>query len=881
MEYSKTVEGRSSLFKVEIKKGSCVFRYNVEIKCKAGKRELLLCKQNEIHLRNAQNLACRKLVQVACEATDGFGVGKENIVYCYDGRFILYSTQKLEILSIDLKSSDISYERLEYGVKSDQINVSLTLNESSPKLNYSDFSSSLVTGNDFKCDHSVRTFLEIVTSNHLINSGQFQNGQTGTIYQTRPTTDNFLVNKSLTPGMLMFDGMQKGARIVDNKTAFLILDLKRCLNFGAVNQNSEQLPLSEIYKQFEKKYKNDTNNKFEKFFKGVRMLISYDNSRTVCFDSLSEKPVSDAIFNVEEQSLSQFYKKTHSIILNNAKMPGAHAPGGKERNIVYPLEVLYVLPGQLISQEKHDIPLENSVKASERYEFIMRQVELLSSGPTAEYLKNHRTLPKIRINDKNGKEKQIVPVSKDGSFFKDICHSSLLVSKNLLKKWVLVYETDTQLREIEQFIETITKTADDSGFTLPPPVKKCQIELHELEQVFINAEKDRIQLILYVDDQSHSPLLKTFEAKYKILTQQLRPKSIEGRIQTIKNIVLKFNSKCFGINFMPAFGPNMNDLDLEKNPNLLVIGYDVSHPTNGSPMEIYHLNKNGYSGFSSSHPSVVGICANKNAHLGAFSGDFFYQESRREELSSARLVKAIKDIIVCAHKTSMKTAKPNRKPTRLIIIRDGISEGQYKMAIERELESIKLGYSEGMKELKDENLAKTHPKITFIVGTKRHNKRFFHFENGEISNTRPGDVVDTEVIRQDGISEFFLQTHHPIFGSAKTTQYDILVNELNISKLKLEEFMLVLANMHQISGCPTSIPLPIYLADETATRGQEIYQQVNHFLRIKEQSEDLKAEIPQFIEELEKPSNLNDYFDKLTETFGYAGSKLAETRFNS
>jgi hypothetical protein len=62
------------------------------------------------------------------------------------------------------------------------------------------------------------------------------------------------------------------------------------------------------------------------------------------------------------------------------------------------------------------------------------------------------------------------------------------------------------------------------------------------------------------------------------------------------------------------------------------------------------------------------------------------------------LQKAVKDIILCCYKTSKNT----RKPTRLIILRDGISEGQYNMVIKSELESIKRGYAEGMESIGDQ-----------------------------------------------------------------------------------------------------------------------------------------------------------------------------------
>lgn len=246
---------------------------------------------------------------------------------------------------------------------------------------------------------------------------------------------------------------------------------------------------------------------------------------------------------------------------------------------------------------------------------------------------------------------------------------------------------------------------------------------------------------------------------------------------------------------------------------------------------------------------MVGIGANKNEHLATFSADFFYQvsffegsskrvhftrifqESCREELNPDRLQKAICEIIECSF-YSGRRAGFERKPTRLVIVRDGISEGQYKMAMERELQSIYKGYEQGMMSVGEEELAAKGPKITFVIATKRHSKRFFRVDdNGHVHNTQPGDVVNEGVVRKDVVDETFFQTHNAIKascflhrsllgysqlllsfqGTAQLTQYTVLLNDMNIPMLKIQEFMLMLSFMHQVSACPTSLPLPVYL----------------------------------------------------------------------
>jgi hypothetical protein len=71
---------------------------------------------------------------------------------------------------------------------------------------------------------------------------------------------------------------------------------------------------------------------------------------------------------------------------------------------------------------------------------------------------------------------------------------------------------------------------------------------------------------------------------------------VKGHRQTLDNIVNKLNVKFGGLNYQPLLAkPKLQELakfeqrfDL-SNGNILVIGYDVSHPTN-KVCEIFYFN---------------------------------------------------------------------------------------------------------------------------------------------------------------------------------------------------------------------------------------------------------------------------------------------------
>lgn len=122
-----------------------------------------------------------------------------------------------------------------------------------------------------------------------------------------------------------------------------------------------------------------------------------------------------------------------------------------------------------------------------------------------------------------------------------------------------------------------------------------------------------------------------------------------------------------------------------------------------------------------------------------------------------KLRESIKSIVNAAKKYG-------RTPSRVIIVRDGLSEGQMEMAVRQELTAIKQGYRDAIAG------GEAEPKFTFIVATKQHNKRFFQFLNNKVENTKTGNTVVSKVTRSD-VKEFYLQTHHPL--KASVSLYDL------------------------------------------------------------------------------------------------------------
>ncbi|KAI6221408.1 Germ cell-expressed protein R06C7.1 [Aphelenchoides fujianensis] len=858
-----------------VKPKSTCWRYDVEIsKPSAGpkKPEKIYTKQNDTGIRTAQRQACTDIIETLHGLTQGFGASCQ---YAYDGKRTLFTNKEINLQrqKTTVQNNQLK-KRAALFVKGDSVNVTITPNERCPKLDYSDFKDSLVGDVTLQSDRSVRQFLEILTSQHLINSDKYSNVSSGTLFENDSTP--------LVPGMQMRVGFKKGVRITEEKgvpTALMVVDMKRTAFIA-------KKKVSEIFADFQQNSRNprDAQWQFEKLMKGVRCVVDYDPSRTLVVDRMTRFPVNNQQYSVQGQTLKDFVHSKHKITIND-KNPGIHPQQPNGQKIVYPMEVLSVLHGQLVPMEKltaqasKNLLTENSIPPTVRMNYVLQQMKEVATGPAATFLQqwgvcidvksnqitiNQRRLPTIKY----GKDKIVKPQA-NGSWFKDATDAPFLFGATKLTRWIVLHDPTVNSNAVKSFINSLLKKCNDLGAVVPPPGKYATATVQQLESFFTDPQC-KPQFIFYIDanNASHRKL-KLYEAYYKILTQHLVAKNLTGGPQLLSNVSMKLNIKAFGVNYVPQIPAVLKDWDLQHT-DLLVIGLDVAHPSKLSPKEMFELKKK-HSEMINRHPSVVGICANKSANPFIFAPDFFYQECRREAIEQEPLTTAVQQAVEMA-------CKNGRRPTRIVVVRDGLSEGQLSMAATEEVPAIREGWRNGI--AKTEEMANAAVKITFVVCTKMHQKRYYRANGNQIANTQPGDVIDSKVVRTD-IPEFFLQSHYPLKGVPKIPQYDVVVNELGLSMHLMQEMFLNWSHMHQVAACPTSLPLPVYLAHETAKRGQDVYNELFSLRNVRAPYGAPQGGNQQvFAPELEMHDGVFD-FKALTKKLGYSKHALGGTRFNA
>lgn len=361
---------------------------------------------------------------------------------------------------------------------------------------------------------------------------------------------------------------------------------------------------------------------------------------------------------------------------------------------------------------------------------------------------------------------------KEGLYVKDggwnLSSAKFKVPKTLGKKWacLLVARKGMQGAPNEQtfgpiirqnFVESLGKVG--MGADEPARIKRVvvsQAPYADLDSAIKDLVGENLSLILFVLHDNNADVYKCIkylgDIKYGIhtictLSTELR----KAGVQYMANVALKFNLKLGGINHV-VDGSRLNIVDQGKT---MIVGIDVTHPSPGS---------------AEGTPSIAGMVASIDKSLQQWPGVLRAQYAAREEM-------VLKLNEMLQTRLSLWRIKNKQYPENILVYRDGVSEGQYSLVLEKELPLLRQA-CKTLYPAMDQK--KGLPRITIIIVGKRHNTRFFSSvkQDRAVPNTTlPGTIVDrgiTEVRNWD----FYLQSHKAIKGTARPAHYYVIMDEI-------------------------------------------------------------------------------------------------------
>ncbi|KAG8898543.1 hypothetical protein FRB99_007374 [Tulasnella sp. 403] len=305
-------------------------------------------------------------------------------------------------------------------------------------------------------------------------------------------------------------------------------------------------------------------------------------------------------------------------------------------------------------------------------------------------------------------------------------------------------------------------------------------------------------------DDIHTRIKHAGDVLIGVATQCLKASSLVGskcrrfpNPQYFANVCLKINVKLGGINVVPT--PETVQFLLDPNNPTLVIGADVAHPPVGS---------RGRASFA----SLVGSVDSSASKYIAITRP---QRVRTEIMNERNLEEMVYYLVMkyMAYRRE-KEQKSNPAPRRILLYRDGISEGEFKECKKKEVECIKKAC--------DRAGINPIPGITFVVVRKGHHVRFFP-QNGtdrdRSGNVRAGLVVDREIVSPVEF-DFYLQSHGGLKGTSRSSLYNVIHDDNRFTPDALQTMTNALCYVYARATRSVSIVPPAYYADLVAFRAK-------------------------------------------------------------
>ncbi|KAI5332230.1 hypothetical protein L3X38_022359 [Prunus dulcis] len=567
-----------------------------------------------------------------------------------------------------------------------------------------------------------------------------------------PATSN--QNDDLGHGIAAFRGFQQSLRMTFQGPAL-------CLDYSVL-AFYKRLPVIDFLQEQIRGFDLNNLNRFRRevvdVLMGLKVTVTHLRTKQkYIIKGLTDKNAGDITFDAagidgqctpkKVRLLDYFREKYQEIQYKNIPCLDLGKNGRKNYT---PLEFCVLVEGQRYPKENLDrnaaIKLKNMSLASPkvRGNMICGMVQS-GDGPCGGGIIENFGI-EVNMNMTPVIGRVIVPPelklgpSSDGRMTKvtvdrEKCHWNLvgksLVEGKPISRWaVLDFSSDDRsCLDPYQFIPKLITKCNKLGIRMGEPVlykatsmrpftsvQMLRQLLESINEQAYKKSKGHLQLLVCVmarRDPGYKYLKWISETQIGIVTQCcLSNMANKANDQYLSNLALKINAKLGGSNVelsdrFPLFG---------VAGHVMFVGAGVNHPA----------------ARNTTSPLIAAVVATVN-----WPAANRYAARVRPQYHRTEKILNFGDVCLELVETYERLNKV--KPDKIVVFRDGVSEGQFDMVLNEELLDLKRALG-GIK---------YHPTITLIVAQKRHHTRLFPEsmrDGSSTGNVLPGTVVDTIIV---------------------------------------------------------------------------------------------------------------------------------------
>ncbi|XP_028968806.1 protein argonaute-3 [Galendromus occidentalis] len=567
-------------------------------------------------------------------------------------------------------------------------------------------------------------------------------------------------------------------------------------------------------------------------------LKSTNKPKKMTVATITSLPASQITFVNREGrtvTVAQYFAETYSK-LQYPNLPCVQV--GTEKPRYFPLEKVTVLKGNPYRGEQtpqmvSDIIRQAAIKPRNRLEEIRHTVKILRGqnelqnefdmqiGEELTVPARILPVPILECGAMNGNQRKTVKVTPGVIDFR----SDKFFSGSRITKWtVVITDERASQRDVSAFVEVLQRQGAQTNVQIAPPMRvggafytiSDRLSFEKVEkQIESFVGQNGLEFVLFVISESspiHAAIKFVCDVKLGVSSKCVKGATVYkvtnnqrgGPDQVILNILYGLNPKFDGENVL-AGSQEFARQFLESSPTL-IIGMDVNHGQ--AKARDGHVKM----------PSTVGIVGTRNRNATLYNAYMRAQakppNSADKEVIQPQILKTAMDKLLRGFREGS-----NAIPQRIIVYRDGVSNGQFNAVLDKELRAIVETCQALNKDYR--------PTITFITVQKRHDTRLFptkvtkNHKGDEKQNPIAGTVVDN-TMTGSRVWSFFLVSHEGIQGTSKPAHYTVLRDENNFTNDQLQSLTYYMC--HTYGKCPraVSLPAPVYYAHHVAFRAAEL-----------------------------------------------------------
>ncbi|KAM6954108.1 piwi-like protein 1 [Aplochiton taeniatus] len=365
-----------------------------------------------------------------------------------------------------------------------------------------------------------------------------------------------------------------------------------------------------------------------------------------------------------------------------------------------------------------------------------------------------------------------------------------LISALPLDNWFIFF-TRRNAGEAQNLLQTLNKVSTPLGIRMQRPV---MVEYEDRQEALLRALQQNVssstQMVVVVLPSNRKDKYDSVK-KYLCVDCPTPSQCVVSRTLSRPQALMTVATK-IALQMCCKMGGELWSVEIPLK-QLMIVGIDVYHDT------------------ATGKRSIGALVSSLNQGMSRWFSKCVLQNRGQE------IMDGLKGPLQGALKAWLKHNKC--LPSRIIIYRDGVGDGQLQSVVNYEvpqiMESIKTmgqGYA---------------PKLTVVVVKKRISSRFFAQIDGKLANPPPGTIIDTEVTRPEWY-DFFIVSQAVRMGSVSPTHYNVVYDSSGLKPDHMQRLTYKLCHMYYNWQGIIRVPAPCQYAHKLAFLvGQSIHKEPN------------------------------------------------------